>query len=183
MKASRLPLAVLAPLMVVAAACGGGPTPTVAHIGSTTTTTAARSVAGGPAPDKYALAVRYSACMHAHGVPSFPTPAASGAGRPVDISPSVSGTRTFRSAQSVCLRLMPVAPTPPTITAADQADYLKATHCMRAHGISEFPDPVFSGPNGVHFPIPAGIDTNSPQILRAEAICRKLIPPGLPYDS
>ena len=179
----RPSLAALASVVVVAAACGRGATPTVAHLGSTTTTTAAPSVAGGPPPNKYAALVRFAACMHDHGVPSFPTPVQNGGARSVGISPAISGTRAFRAAQSACQYLLPVAPTPPTITAADQNDYLKATRCMRAHGITGFPDPVFSGPNGVHFPIPPGMHTTSPPVLRAEAICRKLIPAGLPYNS
>jgi hypothetical protein len=53
---------------------------------------------------------------------------------------------------------------------------------MRSHGISGFPDPVFSG-GGVMFPIPTGMDTNAPQFLQARQTCQKLIPAGLPYSS
>jgi hypothetical protein len=69
-----------------------------------------------------------------------------------------------------------------TITPADQADYLKAARCMRSHGVPDFPDPTFEN-NGVRFNIPPSIDPNSSQARRAEAICVKLIPPGLPYSS
>jgi hypothetical protein len=69
-----------------------------------------------------------------------------------------------------------------TITPADQADYLKAARCMRSQGVSDFPDPTFEN-NGVKFNIPPNIDPNSPQAKRAEAICVKLIPPGLPYSN
>jgi len=68
------------------------------------------------------------------------------------------------------------------ITDQDQTDYLKAAQCMRAHGVPEFPDPVFAN-GGVHFTAPAGLDTHSPQVLRAEATCRRLIPQGLPYSN
>jgi hypothetical protein len=67
-----------------------------------------------------------------------------------------------------------------TITPADQADYLNAARCMRSHGVPDFPDPTF-GNNTVTFKIPPNIDKNSPQAKTAEAICVKLIPPGLPY--
>jgi hypothetical protein len=54
---------------------------------------------------------------------------------------------------------------------------------MRAHGIAGFPDPTFSGPGGVRFTLPAGMDANSPQFETARSICEKLIPQGLPYSN
>jgi hypothetical protein len=53
---------------------------------------------------------------------------------------------------------------------------------MRSHGITIFPDPVFSA-GGVSFPSPpSGVDTSSPQFTRARQICQRLIPAGLPYS-
>ena len=73
-------------------------------------------------------------------------------------------------------------PTPrQTITPADRADYLEAARCMRSHGVPDFPDPMFEN-DGVKFNNPPSIDPNSSQARRAEAICVKLIPPGLPYS-
>ena len=68
-----------------------------------------------------------------------------------------------------------------TITPADQPDYLNAARCMRSHGVPDFPDPTFEN-NSVTFNIPPNIDPNSSQAKSAEAICVKLIPPGLPYS-
>jgi hypothetical protein len=68
------------------------------------------------------------------------------------------------------------------ITPADRLDYLKGAACFRSHGFPDFPDPTF-GNNSVTFNIPPNIDPNSSQAKRAEAICVKLIPPGLPYSS
>jgi hypothetical protein len=73
-------------------------------------------------------------------------------------------------------------PSGQTITPADQADYLKAATCMRSHGVPDFPDPTFQN-NNVTFNIPPNIDPNSSQAKSAEAICVKLIPPGLPYSN
>jgi hypothetical protein len=70
----------------------------------------------------------------------------------------------------------------PTITPADRLDYLKGAACMRSHGIADFPDPTF-GNNTVTFDIPPSIDPNSSQAKRAEAICARLIPAGLPYSN
>jgi hypothetical protein len=70
----------------------------------------------------------------------------------------------------------------PPITPADRLDYVKGAACMRSHGFPDFPDPTF-GNNTVTFNIPPNIDPNSSQAKRAEAICAKLIPPGLPYSN
>jgi hypothetical protein len=70
----------------------------------------------------------------------------------------------------------------PPITPADRLDYLKGAACMRSHGFPDFPDPTFVN-NTVTFNIPPNIDLNSSQAKRAEAICAKLIPPGLPYSN
>jgi hypothetical protein len=70
----------------------------------------------------------------------------------------------------------------PPITPADRLDYLKGAACMRSHGFPDFPDPTF-GTNTVTFNIPPNIDPNSSQAKNAEAICAKLIPPGLPYSN
>jgi hypothetical protein len=60
-------------------------------------------------------------------------------------------------------------------------DYLKAAACIRSHGFPDFPNPKF-GNNTVTFHIPPNIDPNSSQAKTAQAICAKLIPPGLPYS-
>lgn len=44
--------------------------------------------------------------------------------------------------------------------------------CMRAHGISNFPDP---GPNGINL---SGVDTQSPAFQSAHEACAPLQPPG-----
>jgi hypothetical protein len=69
-----------------------------------------------------------------------------------------------------------------TITPADRLDYLKAAACIRSHGFPDFPNPTF-GKNTVTFNNPPNINPNSSKAKRAEAICVKLIPPGLPYSN
>jgi len=93
----------------------------------------------------------------------------------------------IQAARSDCQSLLPggTGPSPTiTITTKDQAAYLKAAACMRAHGVPIFPDPVFAG-NNVSFPKPPGMNANianSPTFLRAREICEMLIPPGLPFS-
>ena len=122
-------------------------------------------------------------------------------------SPAVNGTYTWSVSYSELGNTPPITPPPSstdvppgtlppgtqppenggqtptqTITPADQADYRKAAGCMRSHGVPDFPDPTFEN-NTVTFTIPPNIDPNSPHAKSAEAICVKLIPPGLPYSN
>ena len=66
------------------------------------------------------------------------------------------------------------------ISQADEADYLKAVQCIRAHGFPNVPDPAFSG-GSVRINVP-NIDKDSRAFQGAVATCRKLIPAGLPYS-
>jgi hypothetical protein len=166
---------------VVFAACGDGPSTPGVATGSTTTTS--RS-AGGATHATGLLA--YSSCMRSHGVPSFPDPSGSG-GIPKEGVISAEGAVSSSQvtvAQNACVHLLPAGGSlsghaNQTVTVQDQQYYLNAVACMRAHGITNFPDPVFSG-GGVSFTQPPGIDTSSPQFIQANQICRRLIPAGLP---
>jgi hypothetical protein len=124
--------------------------------------------------------------MRAHGVPSFPDPSAGG-GLPKEGVISAQGAVSasqVTAADNHCAHLLPAGGSlsgraSQPITIQDQQYYLNAVACMRAHGITDFPDPVFSG-GSVSFTQPPGLDTNSPQFIQANQICRKLIPAGLP---
>jgi hypothetical protein len=167
------------------AACGGGGgrPASVAHIGTTRTTRAAPASGGtAQAPGQLpAEIVKYSPCMRSHGVAGFPEPAVSGNTISLVAPHSVLNSPKFASASAACREYAPRKLAPPQITTADQAAYLEAAQCMRSHGIVGFPDPVFSNGN-VSFPVPTGMNTNSPQFLRAREICEMLIPEGLPYS-
>lgn len=186
------PAVVLAALAICAAACGGGSaSPGVASIGATTTiATAANSAAStsakGPSGQIGADALKFAACMRAHGVPQFPSPIVTSHNVTIKISPGPGlnpNSPQYRSALNGCRSLLPAGPGKnQTITAADQVDYLKAAQCMRAHGIVGFPDPSFSN-GGVEFNLPSGMDANAMPFRRARVICEKLIPSGLPYSN
>jgi hypothetical protein len=53
---------------------------------------------------------------------------------------------------------------------------------MRSHGITNFPDPVFSG-GGITLPIPSSIDTKSTRFAQARQTCVRFVPAGLPYNN
>ena len=198
MKAVRLIVGITA-LALLGAGCGGGAkTPTVAHLGSSTSSSsstsgtgssqsgsssAGSSQSGSASPDSQAVA--YSACVRAHGVPNFPDPKVTTNGNEVKvaigINPSISGNPHFQSAQQACRKLLPGGGpgegSNHQISPQEQAQYLKAAACIRAHGVPNFPDPTFSG-GGVHVSH-KGINLQSPQAHAAEVACQSLIPGGL----
>jgi len=191
-------LAVVACVSValLATACGGGSgghagsANAVAHLGTTTTTSGAGASTGGSsnATTVGADLMKFSACMRSHGVPNFPNPVISNNSVSLHISVAVGGpggpkgSPQFRQASQDCRKYAPPKPASQNITTAEQADYLKAAQCMRAHGINGFPDPDFSG-GGVQFPVPPSINGNSPQFEAARHVCQNLIPNGLPYSA
>ena len=120
--------------------------------------------------------------MRTHGVPGFPGPDSGGqipkitSGQQVGVSDSV-----LTAARGACQDLWPYQ-APPTLTDHERQDYLRAAACMRSHGITNFPDPTFSG-GGVSFSIPSSIDTTSRQFTQDRQTCTRLIPAGLPDSS
>jgi hypothetical protein len=188
----------LGALALLVAGCGGSsPGSGVAHLGSSTASTGSSTGSGvgavsssGSSPggeaQPGAQAIAYSACMRAHGVPNFPDPQITQHGNEVSvrvgINPSISGNPHFESAQQACRKLQPGggpgSSSGPPISQSEQAEYLKAAACIRAHGLPNFPDPTFSG-GGVHVPKTAGINPHSPQVRAAEEACQALIPGGL----
>jgi len=167
---------VLAAVAIVAAGlaiagCGSS----TKHNSSSSKDTSARAAAG----------IKYSDCMRAHGVTDFPDPSSSG-----NISLSGAGINprspAFQAAQTTCAKLIPGGG--PAVqnanTAATKRQFLAAADCMRAHGISDFPDPTTGvtlgephGPgttvtqNGVSFVVPASINIQSPAFEHATSVC------------
>jgi hypothetical protein len=162
----------MAAAALLTAACGGSSSSTSAGSGGAPS-------AGGSAHTVTPLA--FARCVRAHGVPNFPDPDSSGNfNKQVLRQLGVSDAR-LRAAEAPCGDLAPGGQQAP-LTAQQQQDYLRAAACMRAHGITVFPDPVFSG-GGVRFPSPpAGVATSSPQFVHARQTCERLIPAGLPYS-
>lgn len=132
---------------------------------------------GGGSSAYAAHALAFARCVRAHGVPNFPDPDSRGV-FPKAAVPGASVSR-IRAAERPCGSLLSAGQ--PPLTAHEQQDYLTAAACMRSHGITGFPDPVFSG-GSVSFPIPSSIDTRSERFAQARQACARLIPAGLPYS-
>ena len=160
LRRAGLAAAVLAPIGLLATACGGGSSPA--------------SAGGGPTHVQAALA--YARCMRAHGVPDFPDPDSNGQFN-VDRH-SVSSQET--AADQVCHHLLNVGG---QVNQRQQSlgPLLKYARCMRAHGLPNFPDPHYTSggigrPGGIV--IGGGFDRNSPQVKAATQACRHLMPTG-----
>ena len=181
------------------AACGSGSALTrLASVGSTTTTAQSASAgavgggggaanAGNGAPGGGAQSVmvmaggndadmlKFAQCMRSHGVVDFPDPSSNGT---ISVSGTVSQSPQYPAADETCHKLLPNGGMP---TAAEQAQglaqLLKVSVCMRAHGISDFPDPTS---NGIRIPIrkgmPSDLDPNNPRFQSAEKACQHLGP-------
>jgi hypothetical protein len=171
---------VVAAAAMFVAGCGGGSSPGVANVGSSTSTS---SPSSGLQPTQAQLqqghqkAVRFVHCLRSHGVtqhvpdPTF-TPASA-------FNAALSGAAqspAFRSAYSACGRLLPSGQ-PSQRAAPSQAQIaalLAFARCLRSHGFPSFPDPTTSGQITHQMLASAGINVHQPAMLRAGDACVKI---------
>jgi hypothetical protein len=165
-------------LSLLAAACGGGSSAAkVAQIGTNSSASNSASSSDSGKGDARA----YSACMRSHGVSNFPDPDSNGRVRITggsDRSPMVGvDMPQFKRAAQACRKLQPNGG---RLTAAqqakDQQTFLKYAQCMRAHGVTKFPDPKPGG--GLTIGPKVGVDPNTPTFKAAQQACQKLVPGG-----
>jgi hypothetical protein len=178
----------------LAAGCGGSasssavPASTAATGGGsgagTRSTTTAASFGSGP--------LAFAGCMRANGVTSFPDPSPGGSG--FQVTAGLRSSPAFQSAQVKCRRYMPLpggagpSSDSPQQQAQAMAQLRGVAQCMRAHGISDFPDPRASRPAnlnpgayaeitdymGVFLLFPASINMQSTAWVQAAAACGPL---------
>jgi hypothetical protein len=149
-------------LALVAAGCGGGSSPGVASIASSTN--AATTQSG---------LVAYSRCMRSHGMPNFPDPDSRGT------LPSLQALGvskpTWARGDIACKHLLPNGGGEPQETAQQTRTRLMAglsfARCMRGHGVTRFPDPTAQGDLSVEMVRAQGIVVQSPAVLRAVQAC------------
>src|SRR5579862_8872090 len=135
----RRPLAVVsllavAGLALLAAGCGGGSSPGVASVGSTSAPTATSARAGTTATGNgpLAAAVAFARCMRSHGIPGWPDPMSGGVFDKSKLrNLGVSGARVRALEAGPCDQLNNAAPEQ-TITPVDRIDYAQAAACMRS---------------------------------------------------
>ena len=93
--------------------------------------------------------VKFAECMRSNGVAKFPDPSASGG---VTIDAIANGTSldtsspTFTQALGACKSLEPAGFEGTARSAQQQSAALKFAQCIRASGVSDFPDPAAGQP-------------------------------------
>ena len=122
---------------------------------------------------------QFASCMRTHGEPNFPDPNAQGQ-LSIDSSSGIDPSSSqFQSAQRACAKYLPNGGQPPSPAqqAKIQAQALKFSACMRAHGVPRFPDPQFgNGKVSIHIGSGSGIDPQSPQFQAAQQACASELP-------
>jgi hypothetical protein len=120
--------------------------------------------------------------MRANGVSGFPDPSAGPGGgvgfqglfMQPDGSIVVDGNTfagpALQRAEKACKAYLPPSGPPPPPSASQKAAALAQARCMRAHGITDFPDPNFSG-GGVQVTLGAGLNPASPAFVQAAKAC------------
>jgi hypothetical protein len=127
----------------------------------------------------------FSECMRTHGVSNFPDPSPGG-GIQIRIGSGLNPfSPAFKAAQSTCRKLLPGggpgAQGPPSAQATKQM--LTISKCMRAHGVTGFPDPTTTPPSGpggfsqvighdgLFLAVPDTINADSPVFKQAGVAC------------
>jgi hypothetical protein len=168
---------------LLAAGCGGGsPGSHVAQLGTTAThsNSAAATPAASGQGNRLQQLLAFSRCMRSKGVQGFPDPTSSGVIPKVSLQQVGVSASQIAAAQTACRHLLPSGPASPAQARLAQAWNNSATfaHCMRAHGISNWPDPT---PDAFHpgqptFNLqPAGIDPSSPLVTTELHACEPLL--------
>ena len=170
--------AALVSAMLALTACGAGASPAVAHIG---TGPLAATASAGQSGSSAEQGIAHSQCMRSHGVRGFPDPTPQGYVQLSTGDQINPDSPQFLEAQRICAKLAP-AGAPGTQSHFDQlmTAMLKFAACMRAHEITNFPDPVPYGNGGVELLVPNGtgagqVDQNTPQYARAASVCQPLL--------
>jgi hypothetical protein len=123
--------------------------------------------------------------MRAHGVPDFPDPREGPngggvgwpGGGPALISSDVllvMGQRlagpAVAAAGKACKEYMAPSGPGPVLSESQRQQAIAHAHCMRAHGLPNFPDPTFSGPNQ-NLNLGPGLNPQSPAFQQAAKAC------------
>jgi hypothetical protein len=160
-------------MSVLLAGCGGGSSPSVASLGSTATTSPNTAYTPKGNSGSSSQQLQYVQCLQTHGFPNFPepgpnTPAVEQAMSQIDLN-----SPQFQKAMKTCEKLLPKNVTsPPAASPKVQAEALKFTNCMRAHGMTDWPDPL---PGGLVM-VPTGAAAKSLVYQNAAKACDRLLP-------
>jgi hypothetical protein len=165
---------IAAALAMLAAVCGN---PSSAGSGGSPN-------AAGSSSSPSALA--YSQCVRSHGVPNFPDPTSSGEVPKGSAQQFGVSDTQYQAAQTACKNLLPAHPNQQFPAAEVQqllAGMRTFAHCMRSHGVPNWPDPSTDSIGEPVFDITShGIthaQSHSPRVQTAMTECHHLLPSAL----
>jgi hypothetical protein len=178
-------LAIVAGAALLTAACSGGSsTPQVASLGNSSTDGGGSSAASGNGSGSSAvtgsgnateLVDEWATCMHRHGDPNQVDPSIDSDGdieiSMTNVTPETSAEAHnstgpcghYLTAAAAALRAGRPAPKAPSL-----ANQLKYAECMRAHGVTKYPDPNGSGSTYV-----GNLDPTGAVFVNADNLCSK----------
>jgi hypothetical protein len=125
-------------------------------------------------------AYKHAACMRSHGLPGFPDPQIVNMpgqhGIRQQLPQAVAASPKFKAAQEACKGLLPApqneAPAQQANVQRARARYLLAfAQCLRAHGVTAFPDPTPQGQLTLEMIHAADVDLQAPSFLSAAGAC------------
>jgi hypothetical protein len=131
------------------------------------------SASSSASPARQAGELAFAVCMRSHGVPNFPDPGGDVPRGPDKQSPQ------FRTAMQACGSLLPQGQGSQP-SAADKESFLRFSACVRAHGVPNYPDPVFPAGGGAFIGLPPGMSDSAPTLQAAEKACSQNLPGGGP---
>ena len=114
--------------------------------------------------------------MRDHGVTNFPDPQVNGNHLTLQITPSITASPAFKSAQKACAYLLPAGAgqtngLSPAQQKARTEGLLAFAACVRKHGFQSFPDPTSQGQLTLEMIRQAGINLQQPAVLQAGDAC------------
>ncbi len=146
----------LVAIAAIVAACGGGGSQDAASSSANGTSAQSSARQSG---------MLFASCIRAHGVPNFPDSDASAAGQfHLDVPGYLKSDPQFDSALRACQTDLPGGGPTKHVNVREELNF---AICMRAHGITDFPDPE---PHGGFEIIPG--NTSSPEFDAAAQACQ-----------
>jgi hypothetical protein len=150
---------IAAAALPLATGCGGSPAPVKSQSAKT------------PAEQAFA----YARCIRAHGVPAFPDPQVTTTPGSVGIRQAVPAgaglSPAFQAAQKACRSIMPAPGSGHDDHGPGKQVLLAFARCLRARGVSGFPDPNAGGQLTQEMIRAAGVDLHSRGVFNAARAC------------
>ena len=169
--------------------CGGGGSPAVARVASTTNTQRSSSSNPSLATAQASRALAYSRCMRSNGVANYRDPNSNGTLPKGGAHAFEVSSSQYQTARQACRHLLPnggsasltqclmTGDCPQSVVQPAMEEGRRFARCMRSHGVPTWPDPTIDAVGRPSFQVTsAGISidaTRSPQMLSKIGDCQR----------